>query len=157
MDRLAAIIYTFFLVSCEEPASKFEDDPWDGFTEHEKIFDCMYSGVMDCLPESVHPVEDYTLILKGHWESPQSVPEISAVIARKEDRAIKTAIGLKAVEELFTTIEPKSTIRRYYKCTVPLTYNVPQEQVDQAEALIPEGLIWHADVARNVVCTCPKG
>jgi hypothetical protein len=158
MNRLAVIIYTFFLVSCEEPVSKLTEDPWKGFSEHEKIFSCMYSGDVDRFPESVKPVEDYALIIKGHWESPEGVPEISAVIGSKQDGTIRTAIGLNAMEELFSTIEPNSTIRRYYKCTAPLTYNVPQEELSEAEELIPEGLIWSGDVesGENVICTCPK-
>ncbi len=158
MNQLVLIIFTFLFVSCGEPVSKIGEDPWEGFSEHEKIFSCMYAGDADQFPESVKPVEDYALMIKGHWESAEGVPEISAVIGRKEDGTIRTAIGLNAMKELFSTIEPNSTIRRYDKCTVPLTYDVPQEDIDQAEELIPEGLIWSGDVGsgENVICTCPK-
>lgn len=158
LARVAAILFGATLFGCDRPTSA--EPPargkWEGYTEHERIFECLYSGEFRRFPDSVSPTEDYALIILGHRESPDSHPKIAAVLGTRESRTIETAVGLDAMRVLFRRIKPDSTIRRYSKCTAPLTYDVPENEVESAEALIPSGLIWSGTFDENMICTCPK-
>lgn len=160
MKRLLLSALAGLFLGCEDHSGSLKGEEtrseWEGYSEHEKIFECMFSRDLDQFPASIAPTEDYALIIYGDRESANETPRIAAILGSKDQRRIERAMGLKAIEELFATIKPGSSIRSYLTCTAPLTYDVPEEVIDRAHSLIPDGLIWWGEIEENLICTCPK-